>query len=281
MVPVEIQSCWLTQVLYPAIIASSNPDTMAYVNYTLDEWTWKAGNNKRFSGTKTTVLDSNKLKDLQKAMNHIIKDNPDELDMFGSFFFVADTRGIKGSTSMVVSEDCNPYKMLCKNYPSMDWEYMMDRQNGQLLMDLGMAFHPDPRDKEPRIGLWRLDKLHASYGAAGMNSGTIHHFNTFSNYGAMQSEMNATRAATVQLSFRSSYNLNFEIVRHPGAEIYFCDVSDAHDMNHTFISCLDGFEKMFMGATQKSYGVREELRGSGAAIKEVLLDAPKVVGISI
>src|SRR6266487_5964565 len=61
MVPVEIQSCWLTQVLYPAIIASSNPDTMAYVNYTLDEWTWKAGNNKRFSGIKTTVVDSNKL----------------------------------------------------------------------------------------------------------------------------------------------------------------------------------------------------------------------------
>jgi hypothetical protein len=143
-------------------------------------------------------------------------------------------------------------------------------------MDLGLAFHPDPDDQEPRIGLWRLDKLYASYAAAGFNTGTktIHPFNTFANYGGMQSEMPHTHAAVVQLCFRSSYSLNFEIIRRPGEQVYFPEDLDAHDVNKTYNASLDAFEKMFKGATHKSYGVREEVRGSGMAIKQVLMDAP-------
>lgn len=89
-VPAEIQSHWLTGVVYPSIIASSNPSTMAYVNYTLDEWIWKAGNNKRFNKSKTTPVDSLKLDDMQKAMRHIIKENYDDLGMFESSFLVTE-----------------------------------------------------------------------------------------------------------------------------------------------------------------------------------------------
>jgi hypothetical protein len=257
---------------------------MAYVDYTLDEWTWKAANNKRFNDTKTTPVDSTMLEDLQEAMHKIIKANPDELAMFGSFFFVMDSRGIKKSTVVLTSDGNSPYTTLLKNFPSLDWEYMMRRKNGQLFMDLGMAFHPSPHDKEPRVGLWRLDKLHASYVAAGMGAGTVHHFNTFANYGNMQSEMPAKRAATVQLSFRQSYSLHFEIIRRPGGDrrfaggdVYFCEDGDAYAATPSFMKCLDDFDKMYMGAEGKSYGVREEIRGSGIAIRKALLEAPDEV----
>jgi hypothetical protein len=93
MVPTEIQSLWLTQVVYSVIIASSSPDTMAYVNYTLDEWIWKAGNNQHFDNTKLTAVDSSKLEDMQEAMRRIIRTYHDnELAMFGSFFFIINSR---------------------------------------------------------------------------------------------------------------------------------------------------------------------------------------------
>ena len=254
---------------------------MAYVDYTLDEWMWKAANNRRFDDTKTTTVDSDQLDDMQEAMRRIIKANPEELAMFGSFFFVMDSRGIKKSTTVMALPGTNPYESLIKNFPSLDWEYMMERKNGQLLMDLGMAFHPKPNDKVPRIGLWRLDKLHASYAAAGMEGVEAHHFNTFANYGQLQGEMPIKRAAIVQLAFRQSYNLNFEIIRRPGGDVwlaggdmYFCGDEDAYALSPAFMKCLDDYDKMYLGAQGKSYGVREEIRGSGLAVKKALLNAP-------
>jgi len=38
LIPFEIQSLWLTDIVYPAIITGANPSTMAYKDYTLSEW---------------------------------------------------------------------------------------------------------------------------------------------------------------------------------------------------------------------------------------------------
>lgn len=259
LVPREIQSYWLTQVVYPAILQNSNPSIMPYVNFTLNEWIWKTGSTKQYIETKTTPVDSSWLASMQNSMQQIIKNRSDDLSMFGSFFFVMDVRGIKRSTNVLAGDNKCPYEALCKNFPSLDWKYMMDPRNGQLLMDLGMGFHPNPKDGEARIGLWQLDKLRASYFAAGMNVGRIHPFNTFSNYGGLQAEMPIARATAVHLGYRSSYNLNFEIIRCPGSEVYFCGDQDAHDVNAKFISCLKAYEEMFAGSINKSYGVREEI----------------------
>lgn len=177
LVPVEIQSYWLTEIVYPGILHCANTATLPYVDYTMEEWRWKS-TRKQYPLTKTTSIDSTKLTEMQTRMWAIIKQNPNKYDMFGSFFFVADIRGIKWLTTVIVGDHGTPYQLLCKNYPSMDWEYMMDRQHGQLFIDLGMGFHPDPDSQEPLIGLWRLDKTHASYAAAGMKAGNIHHLNT-------------------------------------------------------------------------------------------------------
>jgi hypothetical protein len=279
-VPYEVQSAWLTDVVYPAIVGSSNPATMSYVNFTLDEWLWKATSHSRFSKTKVTSVSAQSLDALQNAMRYIIKEH-DELAMFGSFFFVMDSRGTKTTTSALIAKDECPYQALRNNYPSLDWEYMMKRENGQLLMDLGMGFHPDPDDQVPRIGLWKLDKLSASYAAAGMNKGNTFYFNTLSNYGSMQSEMDAVRGAAVQLCFRSTYNLVYEIYRRPGSTDSFCSDEDAYRHNTTYTHCMDGFKQMFLGAVEKSYGTRDEIRGSGLAIKQVLKQAPGKVSTTV
>ena len=109
-----------------------------------------------------------------------------------------------------------------------------------------------------------------------MKKGTSHHVNTLENYGGIQSEMGGERAAVVQLVFRSSYNLLFEIIRSTGDE-YFCDNADAHDINRNFLDCMDKYAKLYSGAAGKSYGVRNEIRGSGRAIKQVLPEAPELV----
>ena len=97
------------------------------------------------------------------------------------------------------------------------------------------------------------------------------------NYGSMQSEMAVARAGIVQLCFRQSYNLVHEIVRRPGEPVYFCKDSDAYNNNHAFAARLDDFQTMYLGSVEKSFGVREEMRGSGIAIKEFLVDAPQKV----
>jgi len=50
LIPWEVQSLFLVEVLYLAIMAGENPSTIPYKNFTLDKWKWKASNNTRFSG---------------------------------------------------------------------------------------------------------------------------------------------------------------------------------------------------------------------------------------
>lgn len=53
----------------------------------------------------------------------------------------------------------DPYAELCHKFPDCDWEYMEKRENGQLLLDLGMDFHPVPEDNTPLVFLWKLAEV--------------------------------------------------------------------------------------------------------------------------
>ena len=48
-------------------------------------------------------------------------------------------RGIKDSTNIVVEQGGDPYAELLHKFPHCDWEYMEKRENGQLLIDLGLG----------------------------------------------------------------------------------------------------------------------------------------------
>jgi hypothetical protein len=275
-IPFEVQALWFERVILPSIVASTVSGCLEYTDFTLEEWRWKASGSHRFVDTKTTPLRASATNDMQVCMRRIIAENPDLLDMFGSFFFVCDIRGSKGLTT----ED-DPYDALCKEYPGVDWEYAMKRENGQLYFDLGISFHPLARDKTPIVGLWRLDRVQASYDANGMTKGTVHHACTLANYGGMQAEMQIQRRKAVQLSFRSTYALYFEAIRRPGSNPYFCDDSEAYDVSPNFLDFCDRYDRIFRGSQRKSFGVREEIRGSGPAIKIALQHAKDRVSIHL
>ena len=281
LIPFEIQSLWFTDIVYPAILAGENPSTVSYKDYTLAEWRWKASINGRFTGKdKLIVVQGGYLGRMQEVMREIVDSDPDEYDRYGSFFFVIDCRGIKDSTNIVVEHGGDPYAELCRKFPDLDWEYMEKRENGQLILDLGMGFHPKPDDKTPLVFLWDLMRVNRSYDAAGMNAGQIHHAGMMGRYGGRQSEMEQKRLAIVQFCFRSTYSLNYQPFRRSQVgEINMCEDIDAYEVNSTYKNNLASHIMMMHGSCHKSFGAREEMRGSGTSIRQVMQDAADLVSV--
>lgn len=280
LIPLTIQELWFTEVVYPAIEACENPSTLPYKHYTLEEWRWKSIVNNRFSGKDTLIVVQGKnLPKLQNIMRRRAEeDEKGDLDRFKSFFFCMEMKGSKGSTNVVVGDRGNPYEELRKKFPHCDWEYMEKRENGQLLVDMGMGFHPEPRDLTPLVFLWDLEEVNSSYDAAGMNAGRMHHPGLLGRYGGRQAEMERTRMAIVQLCFRSTYSLTYQPFRRSVAgEINFCEDIDAYEVNSKYRSCIEGHLKMMYGSMEKSFGAREEVRGSGTAVRQAMEETPDMV----
>ena len=137
-------------------------------------------------------------------------------------------------------------------------------------MDLGISYHPDPEDGQPLIGFWKLSSLHASYAASGMNKPEVYRSCTMARYGGMQATMEATRSRAVQLTFWSTYNLLFEMVRRPGQDENFCADKEAYHMSPIFQDAWKAFCRVMGSAHGKSFGVHNKIRGSGFAIKEAI-----------
>jgi hypothetical protein len=194
-----------------------------------------------------------------------------------------EAKGIKQHTNCIIGEETpDPYKVLCKKIPYIDFEYYTKRENGQLIMDLGLGFHPTGEDGEPLVCLWDLNKLRESYDAAGMNQGTTHHPNTIIDYGGIQAEMSQVCSSLVQICFCSSYCLHYETVRHVrGGKISFCEDVDAYNTNMAFMKSIHDYMKMLNGGMTRSYGVCNDIRGSGTAICQVLNVLPSMVCLAI
>ena len=292
--PRAVQSSWLTNVVYRALkMVTKNRSAIApYVDFTLDEMLNKSGHKLR----KTLPVDANDLLKLQKQMRNIVNGpDPDgELSHFGSFFFLLDIKGIKMLTTTDDPDSCDPFQKLRLEFAALDWEYMMDRKNGELMLDLGIGFHPPlniqvPGDDEsiidpevggprepggpwgPLTGLWRREQLENSYDTAGFNKGTSHSACTFSNYGGIQAEMPRARAEQVHINFRQSYNLAYEVIRGPKSrERVLFTPKDAYTLNETFRRDTQNLANGFFSSVKKSYGVRDEFRVSGSSVLELL-----------
>ncbi|KAH7881974.1 hypothetical protein F5I97DRAFT_1832803 [Phlebopus sp. FC_14] len=150
LIPSPVQIVWLTQVLLPAIRVTAPQEIREYSDFTYEEWKWKATVNNRLKTSRTLTLDPTTVKNLVHHMRLIISQNQDgHLDLFGSFFFIVDARGIKLNTITVRGRSMDPLATLYKEIPTLDWEFMMCQENGQLLLDLGISYHPDPVDAQP------------------------------------------------------------------------------------------------------------------------------------
>lgn len=106
---------------------------------------------------------------------------------------------------------------------------MLDHKKGELIVDGGVSF--TPQSDQPVSGIWRLDALEESDGAAGFNREPfIHHQRMLSRYSAMQTEINQERALQTHVSFRSTYNLYYEAVHTTNNVATFAKDSDAYNL---------------------------------------------------
>jgi len=58
-----------------------------------------------------------------------------------------------------------------------------------------------------------------------------------------------------------------------------CEDIDAYEVNSTYRSNLESHMMMMRGSLRKSFGAREEMRGSGTAIRQVMQDAAALVSV--
>ena len=281
LIPWEIQNQFLVEILHPAMAFASDEARHPYVDYDMETWRWKSATMYGFQ--KTVVMQHAQLSALQEAMKDTIAGD-EELAHFGSFFFVMEAKGIKLRT-MTMDRDVNVLEVLQEKFSCVNFDELSRRENGQVLVDLGLGYHPvairsDGQEdlKTKFVCLWDLERLDQIYSQAGFNKGTSHHANTMCWFGGRQSDMRADRASLVQLCFRSTYGLFYEPFRKVrGGEIPLCDDWDAYYTNKAFFDSVDNYGRIMEQAKEKSLGVRDELRGSLAAVSELLSDLPQLV----
>ncbi len=198
-----------------------------------------------------------------------VKEGGDSLAQFGSFFFVLQIKGCKGDAHAQCDNLQDAMRVALdqfqKSFPALDWEYMKDRGQGELLCDVGITVQPD--GLQPLVGLWRLDCLEASFGAGGYKVGNLHNLNTLSMFGSQQAESPERRYRRTHVIFRSAYNLSYEAVRlYNNSRTLFAE-KKVYARNADFLEEMGGVLKIFKQSASRSYGVRDEFRIGGAALE--------------
>ncbi|KAF9218108.1 hypothetical protein BS17DRAFT_852944, partial [Gyrodon lividus] len=167
-IPKEVLDYFWTHVLLPAIAENVEDAEAPYAALTLPEVRYKArknGTRQRKAGRpKAVPFAPGVLQGIMTTMRRIVQDEPERLTLFGSFFFLVEAKGIKLWTKSSAVQK-RPLQSLMSEFPALDWDHMTNRRHGELLLDLGITFHPIC--KEPLVGLWRLEQLEASFGASG------------------------------------------------------------------------------------------------------------------
>jgi hypothetical protein len=263
MLPLPVQNLWLDSGVIPAtreVFCNDFPGTTEYVPWSLEQLRLKKGGDR---GPKTLVTSPDCLLRLQEVLRSRIQHNPDLLQRFGSFFFVVDSRGIK-LLSKQYALQTQPQDVLQNMLPFLDLTHMMDRNHGELILDLGISYHPPMH--QPMIGLWKLAEVCTSYDVMGTRKGRTHHACTLDGYGGRQAPMGKARKMHTQLLSRSTYNLVFEVIRAGGQVQYLCSDADAIKASDRYMRACQAWKDLFQQAACKSFGVREEIRGSAAAI---------------
>jgi hypothetical protein len=156
-----------------------------------------------------------------------------------------------------------------QSFPGLDWEYMKNRQKGELICDVGITIQPVGED--PLVGLWRLDCLDASFGAGGYKFGNLHTLNALSMFGGLQAESPRSRRLQTHVAFRSAYNLAYEVTRkHDNSRSLF-DEKLVFGRDPQFHAEMQAVQTIYsQKALKNSYGVRDEFRVGGMALEHIL-----------
>lgn len=194
---------------------------------------------------------------------------------FGSFFFVVQVKGSKrlahSQGKSLEESSKEALEKFKRSFAGLDWDYMENREEGELICDVGITVQPLDDDIQPLVGLWRLDCLEASYGAGGYLIGNIHTLNTLSMYGGLQAESPIARRRRTHISFRSSYNLAYEAIRQSDNTRNLFQEKEVYNRTPWFCNQLEKVLEIYnTKSCKQSYGVRDEFRISGGGLYDLM-----------
>jgi hypothetical protein len=190
-------------------------------------------------------------------------------------------KGTKGYTKVIGGHDLKgcgigSIEQLKIEFPFLDWDYMQDPTKGEFVCDVGITFHPN--SDEPLVGLWKLDLLEASFGAGGYLQGNLHRLNTLSLYGGLQAEQAIDRKTRSHVTFRSAYNIAYEVARKMNNQRDLFQEKDLYHLTDKYFQDRDAVISLYRGASSNlSYGVRDEIRLGGRALGPLMESIDKIV----
>ncbi|KAG2057203.1 hypothetical protein BDR06DRAFT_969416 [Suillus hirtellus] len=254
---------WTKSVPLSSIPHEASSSSLPYVDTMVHEIRYKSrkgGSSQPGSQRpKATLVSRVAFERIQKKMRTRIKGQA-MLAPYGSFFFVLEGKGIKLWTKD--SQDGRydmPYQALK--------DYMMDRNHGELYLDVGVSFNPTGQF----VGLWRLDALKASFEKGGFRKGTTHHTSTLGHYGGIQAEMRQAHSRSSQICFRSAYQLCYKTIRPNNNEPKFVSNRDAYNLTKGYLKECKWTQEIYSaGPSLHAYGCHDEYQISGQAALEVL-----------
>lgn len=175
-IPSQVQELWLEEVIIPAIWEVATPGQQPYMDFSSKEMSLWNGLQEQVPD-KQYLLTNEQLHELQIAMHHTVQWGIDQenLAMFGSFFFLADLKGVKMCTQKSQNDGHhkNSWDLLCDNFPALDWEHMINPLVRTLFVDLGISYQL--LRNPPMVGAWKLNYLCTSYNKGNLLTGKMHH----------------------------------------------------------------------------------------------------------
>jgi hypothetical protein len=266
-IPSDVEAFWLERVVYKAMKMLEQKGIGPYINWDLEDTKFKHGDKLEH----TLLISPSHLDHILETIRSILEENEDDesYSRFGSLFFVVQILGIKVSTSL----DNGWHRLwdkLLDEQRNLDWDYMKDTENGELLVDVGFGIHP-PEDAAV-VGFWDVDALRQSYDYGGYSNGTTHGVNTVPAIGATTAEMTSRRKKRTHVAYRLTYNLHFEIVRSHRTKLKegFFPPSMAYKQTKDYGEMIQEVTDAYHRSISKSYGVRDEYRCRAGSVKRLL-----------
>jgi hypothetical protein len=266
-IPGQLVDLWHENAILPACRAAfdGKPGFSEYQPHSLQEIRDRTGAARQ---KEINVIGANQ-KRVMEELCRIVK-SEESLSCFGSFFIVADGRGMKFTTKQCTppNESAPSFNLIKAEFPDLCWDVMQDRSKGELYLDIGTGYHSD--DQRPLVGFWRIPSLLDSFKLMGSKKPTIFHFGTQKFHGGASAEISVKSKAKHHFISRISYCLAFEVVRNPGVKDYICSDADVVERSPRFQKECQRWLGLISSAALKSYGVRDEVRGLAGAVLELL-----------
>jgi hypothetical protein len=266
-IPNDVEAFWLEKVVYVAMKRLEQKGIVPYTNWVLEDTKFKHGDKLEH----TLLISPPHLDRILETIRSILEENEEDesYSRFGSLFFVVQILGIKVSTSLDKDWHCL-WEKLSTEQRNLDWDYMKDTENGELLVDVGFGIHP-PKDAEV-VGFWDVDALRQSYDYGGYSNGTTHGVHTIPAIGATHAEMTSRRKKRTHIAYRLTYNLHFEIMRSHRTKLKegFFPPGTAYKQTREYGEMVQGVTDAYHRSISKSYGVRDEYRCRAGSVERLL-----------